>query len=81
MIMSEKIIAGMKAADFTYCTAFKEGIRLSDKVQEADKTFLIFLTILLLAVFTDLSPVLFVLGAAVCGIILKTMETLLITLL
>lgn len=41
--MSEKIIAGMKAADFTYCTAFKEGIRLSDKVQEADKTFLIFL--------------------------------------
>ena len=34
---------GMKAADFTYCTAFKEGIKLSDKVQEADKTFLIFL--------------------------------------
>ena len=34
---------GMKAADFTYCTAFKEGITLSEKVKEADKTFLIFL--------------------------------------
>ena len=34
---------GMKATDFTYCTAFKENIKLSDKVQEADKTFLIFL--------------------------------------
>lgn len=41
--MSEKIIAGMKAADFTYRTAFKEGIVLSEKAKEADKTFLIFL--------------------------------------
>ncbi len=41
--MSEKIIAGMKAADFSYCTAYKENCRLSEKVQEAEKTFLIFL--------------------------------------
>ena len=41
--MSEKITSGMKATDFTYRTAFKEGIVLSEKVKEADKTFLIFL--------------------------------------
>jgi len=41
--MSEKIVSGMKAVDFTYRTAFKEGIVLSEKAKEADKTFLIFL--------------------------------------
>ena len=41
--MSEHITKGSKAADFTYRTAFKEGIVLSDKAKQADKTFLIFL--------------------------------------
>ena len=53
---------------------FNTVLKLAKKAIVDWKTFLIFLTILLLAVFTDLSPVLFVLGAAVCGIILKTME-------
>jgi len=53
---------------------FNTVLKLAKKAIVDWKTFLIFLTILLLAVFTDLSPVLFVLGAAGCGIILKTME-------
>ncbi|MBQ8598802.1 MAG: AhpC/TSA family protein [Oscillospiraceae bacterium] len=32
----------MKAADFTYCTANKEELKLSDTLQKADKTFLLF---------------------------------------
>lgn len=32
----------MKASDFDYCTAHSEGLRLSDTLQKADKTFLFF---------------------------------------
>lgn len=32
----------MKAADFTYCTADRKGLKLSDTLQKADKTFLLF---------------------------------------
>ena len=53
---------------------FNTVLKLAKKAIVDWKTFLIFLAILLLAVFTDLSPVLFVLGAAVCGIILKSLE-------
>lgn len=34
---------GSKAIDFNYQTAWKENVQLSEKVKEADKTFLIFL--------------------------------------
>lgn len=37
-------------------------------------TLLIFLAVLLLSIFTDLSPIVFVLGAGVLGILLKTWE-------
>ena len=53
---------------------FNTVLKLAKKAIVDWKTCLMFLAILLLAVFTDLSPVLFVLGAAACGIILKTME-------
>lgn len=33
----------MKAQDFTFDTAFKKGLRLSEEVKKADRTFLIFL--------------------------------------
>lgn len=32
----------MKAADFRYCTAYSEGLALSDTLQKANKTFLLF---------------------------------------
>lgn len=37
-------------------------------------TLLIFLAVLLLSIFTDLSPIVFVLGAGILGILLKTWE-------
>ncbi|MDD6316728.1 MAG: hypothetical protein PUB63_06910 [Clostridia bacterium] len=33
----------MKAADFTFDTPFEQGLRLSEEVRKAERTFLIFL--------------------------------------
>lgn len=41
--MSEQVVNGSKAIDFTYNTAFEEGLHLSETVKKAEKTFLIFL--------------------------------------
>jgi len=53
---------------------FNTVLKLIRKAVVDYKTFLIFLATALLSIFTDLSPVIFVLGAALCGIILKTLE-------
>lgn len=41
--MSHTVITGEKAPDFTYNTVFENGLRLSDTVKKAKKTFLVFL--------------------------------------
>lgn len=46
-------------------------IKLSKKSVVDIATFVIFLAVTLLSVFTDLSPVIFVVVAAICGLILK----------
>ena len=53
---------------------FNTVLKLAKKAIVDWKTFLIFLAVVVLSVFTDLSPVIFVLCAALMGIILKTLE-------
>ena len=53
---------------------FNTVLKLAKKAIVDWKAFLIFLAVVILSVFTDLSPVIFVLGAALLGILLKTLE-------
>ena len=53
---------------------FNAVLKLAKKSVIDLPTVLIFLTVLLLSVFTDLSPIIFVLGAGAIGIILKRLE-------
>ena len=53
---------------------FNTVLKLARKAIVDWKTFLIFLAVVVLSVVTSLSPVIFVLGAALMGIILKTLE-------
>ena len=53
---------------------FNTVLKLVKKAVVDWKTFLIFLAVVILSVATDLSPVIFVLGAALMGILLKTLE-------
>ncbi len=53
---------------------FNAVLKLAKKSVIDLPTVLIFLTVLLLSVFTDLSPIIFVLGAGTIGIILKRLE-------
>lgn len=53
---------------------FNTVLKLARKAIVDWKTFLIFLAVVVLSVFTELSPVIFVLGAALLGILIKTLE-------
>ena len=53
---------------------FNTVLKLAKKAIVDWKTLLIFLTVIAFSVFTELSPVIFVLGAALQGILLKTLE-------
>ncbi len=47
-------------------------IKLSKKSVKDIATFIIFLLVTLLSFFTDLSPIIFVVAAGVCGLVIKT---------
>ena len=53
---------------------FNTVLKLAKKAIVDWKTLLIFLAVIAFSVFTELTPVIFVLGAALLGILLKTLE-------